>query len=292
MASLDLRTADLTAVIGDNGAEGIHRAGYNGIWSLKHRTGTRNLFVPTVCGLNLEHIFDGFTDDNAVDVFFEPRHAPMELRRVAGNSAELHQPPTPTFHLESWTQFTVVEPHYIDFHFRCKPRQHVFKQGWIGLFWASYINAPEDKSIYFVGSGPQGKGNWAQYCTQFHNDQSTVLPAGASQDLKFRDGNRPSLFRNFSQLRFDQPLYYGNFEDHIWMLMFDRSDGIRFSHSPSGGGSNSERKTTNPAWDFQFIIPRYEVNQEYGFRARALFRPRCSREELLQEYRTWEAAKP
>ena len=34
-------------------------------------------------------------------------------------------------------------------HFRFRPTQHVFTHGYIGLFWASYINAPEDKSIYF-----------------------------------------------------------------------------------------------------------------------------------------------
>ena len=292
MASLQFKTNELTAVVGDNAGEGPQRAGYNGLWSLRHRTGTRSLFVPGIAGLNLEHVFDGFTDDNRPEVFFEPRHAPMELRKAADNAAELHQPPTPTFHLESWTRFQFAEPHYIDFHFRCIPRQHVFKQGWIGLFWASYIHAPEDKSIYFVGDGPQGKGNWAQLCTQFHNDQSTARHVDDALDLKFREGNRPSLFRNHSQLRFQEPYYYGHFENHIWMIMFDRAEGIRFAHSPSGGGSSADRKTTNPAWDFQFIIPRYEVNREYGFRARALYRERCSRDELREEYRKWTAREP
>ena len=45
--------------------------------------------------------------------------------------AELHQPPTPTFHLESWTRFTLVAPHYVDMHFRCRPRQHAFRFGTI-----------------------------------------------------------------------------------------------------------------------------------------------------------------
>ena len=67
----------------------------------------------------------------------------------------------------------------------------------------------------------------------------------------------------------------------------DRSDGIRFSHSPSGGGDNAELQTTNPAWDFQFIIPTYEVMRDYGFRARAVYRDRCSREELVKEFTTW-----
>src|SRR5437867_3348926 len=148
MASLEFKIGDLIAVVGDNGAEGNHRAGYNGLWSLRHRN-SRTVFVPTVAGLNHEHIFDGETDDHAVEVFFEPRHAPMELRKMSDSEAELHQPPTPTFHLESWTRFRFSAPHYVDMEYRCVAHQHVFKRGYIGLFWANYINAPDDKSIYF-----------------------------------------------------------------------------------------------------------------------------------------------
>jgi hypothetical protein len=38
MAHDTFRAGDLTAVIGDNTAAGGHRAGYNGVWSLTHRT--------------------------------------------------------------------------------------------------------------------------------------------------------------------------------------------------------------------------------------------------------------
>jgi hypothetical protein len=72
------------------------------------------------------------------------------------------------------------------------------------------------------------------------------------------------------------------------IVMFDRSEGIRFTHSPSGGGTNAEQQTTNPAWDFQFIIPTYEVSKEYGFRARIVYRERCPRAEVLREFRDWE----
>ena len=53
MARETFQVGDLTAVIGDNeGYEG-HRAGYNGVHRLTHRTNPRSLF--TVTGLNLEH---------------------------------------------------------------------------------------------------------------------------------------------------------------------------------------------------------------------------------------------
>jgi hypothetical protein len=284
MAHATLRAGDLTAVVGDNTADGGHRAGYNGLWSLTHRTEPANLFVPSVAGLNLEHIVDGhhFDRDGGRTIFFEPRNAPMAFRQISDTSAELHQPPTPTFRLESWTRFTLVAPHYVDMEFRCRATQHVFEHGYIGLFWASYLNAPDDKSIYFR----HGR-LWHQLCTQRHNDESTVRHTGDRFDMRFSEGYPEALYRNLSPLRYDEPFYYGRFRGHVAIFMFDRTDGIRFTHSPSGGGVNAERQTTNPAWDFQYLLPRSEVNQEYRFRARLAYRPRCSREEILQDVAAW-----
>lgn len=283
MAHDTFRVGDLTAIIGDNSAAGEHRAGYNGLWSLSHRTEPANLFVPIVAGLNLEHIFDGDKrdTDNSRKIFFEPRNAPMDFKKLSDSAAELYQPPTPTFHLESWTRFELVAPHYVDMSFRCRPTQHVFTHGYIGLFWASYINAPEDKSIYF-GNG----GYWQQLCTQRHNDESTVRHRDDKIDLKFTDPGE-ALYKNLSPLRYDEPFYYGLFRKHTYILMFDRGDGIRFTHSPSGGGINKDLQTSNPAWDFQWILPRYEVKKEYSFRARLAYRERCARTDVVAEYEQW-----
>jgi hypothetical protein len=280
MAHDTFQLADLTAVIGDNEPYEGHRAGYNGVHRLTHRTNPNSLF--TVTGLNLEHIFDGDQDlQGDVKVLFEPRNSKMTFTRISETEAELHQPPTPTFHLESWTRFKLVAPHYLDLTFRCKPHQHVFRHGYLGLFWASYIDAPENKAIYFRDD--QG---WVQFCTQTHYNQSTVLHVGDKFELKFTPSGRQTLYRNLSPLRFTDPLYYGHFGTHLYILMFDRTDGIRFSHSPSGGGPPSATET---AWDWQFIVPAYEVVQEYGYRARVVYRERCSRDAVLEEYRNWRA---
>jgi hypothetical protein len=284
MAHATFQAGDLTAVIGDNDAYDDRRYGYNGIHRLIHRTNPVSLFG--VAGLNLEHIFDGDQDlrNLAGDrkIFFEPRNHPMTFKQISESEAELHQEPTPNFHLESWMRFKLVAPHYIDFGFRCMAHQHVFRYDYIGLFWASYINAPENKSIYFRDA----KG-WVQYCTQEHNDESTVLHTNDTLKLRFTDVPQQTLYKNFSPLRFSDPFYTGYFGTHQWILMFDRTDGIRFSHSPSSGGPPS---APNPAWDFQFIIPKYEVLEKYGFRARAVYRERCSREEVVKEFQTWRAS--
>jgi hypothetical protein len=83
MASDTFKVGDLTAIIGDNGTEGEHRAGYNGLWSLTHKTQEQNLFVPAVAGMNLEHIYDGQTLDppGQTKLFFE---APMNFQAALG----------------------------------------------------------------------------------------------------------------------------------------------------------------------------------------------------------------
>ena len=64
MGHATFRVGDLEAVIGDNEAYGEHQAGYNGIWSLRHASGTRSVFMPEFAGLSHGVIFDGEGDDS------------------------------------------------------------------------------------------------------------------------------------------------------------------------------------------------------------------------------------
>ena len=291
MAHATFKVGDLTAVIGDNAAHDKHRAGYNGVWSLIHQThGARSVFVPEVAGLNLEHVFNGEEPPDS-KTFFEPRNAEMTFKQLSDSEAELHQPPTPTYHVESWTRFRLVAPHYLDMTFRCVAHQHVFARGYMGLFWASYIHAPLDKSMYFLGGLPdQRDALWTQLCTQFHNRDSTVLHREDKLAVTTAPG-RDTLFKSLSMLRYREPLFYGNHDGLMWIVMFDRTEGIRLAHSPSGGGVNAALQTTNPAWDFQFLVAKPEVMKEYGFKVRTVLRPRCSRDEVLEEYRKWKESK-
>ena len=289
MGHAEFQVGDLTAVIGDNSADGDHRVGYNGVWSLRHKN-SRNMFVAPYAGLNHEHIFNGETEDDR-EWFFTPRTSPMTFEKISDSIAELHQPPTPMFHLESRTRFELKPPYYLDMQYRCIAHQHVFPRNWIGLFWASYINAPEDKSMYFLGGLKNTPATWVQLCTQRHNDESTVRYRHDIQQLSFEDLSVEALFKSISPLFFDLPFFYGHFDDLTWIVMFDRKEGLRFTHSPSGGGGDPPRRTTNPAWDFQWIIPEYRILQPYDLKVRTVLRPRCSREVILAEYDSW-SAKP
>ena len=287
MGHATIRAGNLTAVIGDNAKFKGHRAGYNGVWSLTHSEQPESPFVPPYAGLNLEHIFDGKKNGDT-KVFFEPRHAPMTFRSLDETAGELHQPPTPTFHLESTTTFRVTGTDYLDMTFRCAARRHVFEYGYIGLFWASYIHAPEDKSIYFLGGLDKPRG-WQQHCTPTHNNQSTVRKLGHATPLTIAKSFRDCLYRNYSPLGYEKPFFYGHFRNMTLLYMFDLDQRLRITHSPSGGGYNVERATSNPAWDFQFVVPKYDVNIDYGFRARLVYRPRMTRQQILDEFEAWSA---
>lgn len=292
--SVTLTAGDLTAVIGDNRAADDHRAGYNGVWSLRHRLADRSLFVPGIAGLNLEHIVTGspLVSD---DLFFEPRRAPMTLRPVDDTAASLHQPATPVTGVESTSVFRVCAPHILDMTFECRPRKAAFPHGYLALFWASYINAPDDKSIYFLGGREGQPPSWTQFCTQFHNDQSTVRHRKDDEPTDWEPDGRDALFRNFSKLRFDAPFFYGHFAGLTWLVLFDRSAGIRFTHSPSGGGFDDARRTTHPAWDFQFLIRSPRVDERYGFAVRTILCPPCDRgliPDMAAEWQRMQSAAP
>jgi hypothetical protein len=195
-----LAAGKVTAVVGDNATHDQHRAGYNGVWSLRHSEGGRSIFVPAVAGLNLEHIVTGENLDD-IQTFFEPRNAPMMLSRTSDTQAELHQPPTPTSHVESWTRFRLVAPHYLEMDFRFRAHRDVFPRGYVSLFWASYMHAPADKSMYFLGGLDNQRDQWSQLCTQWHNDQSTVRHRADDFEMTFPAGGRDALFKNLSRLR-------------------------------------------------------------------------------------------
>ena len=279
---------ELTAVIGDNEGHDGHRPGYSGLHSLTSVRSQNSLFVPAYAGLNLEHIFDGHNDSR--EAFYEPRQAAMTFERLGDDSAELHQPPTPIWGVESWTRFALRAPYYIDFEFRCVPHREAFASSYIGLFWASYINAARAKAIRFLGRPEYDRGErWVEYCTLVHGRDSTVCYADDATRLTFAPNyrERHALFANVSPLVFTRPFYYGIYESMAYLIMFDRGHGIRFSHSPSGGGGTASGDDTNPAWDFQFIIPDYRVGQEYGFRACVAYKAFQGREDVLDEYEKW-----
>lgn len=267
-----LRRGDVEAVIVDNRAVSDavlpgHAAGYHGVAALRHVRQQRSLFVPTYSGLNFEHIHDGTVQSR--DVLFEPRRAPMELRVIGESVVELHQKPTPHWGLESCHRYELLPDGVLELTFECIPRRNTFRNGYCGLFWASYIHQPECLDIHFRGvpEGTQAPPLWRRGQTPAHGLLATHRGVADAREFPHDPAFPLELPFGFSRLRFSEPWFFGVYRGMAFVQMFRPEDRVWFSQSPSGGGGEC------PAWDFQWFIPEPQVGQLYQLRMRAAYLP-------------------
>lgn len=283
-----LNRSGVTAVIVDNRAVNDrvlkdHRAGYSGVASLTHTKRAENLFVPNYAGLNFEHIHDGTTQDR--DVLFEPRRAPMELRVVNEHTVDLYQAPTPTWKLESVLRYEMLDDGAIEMTLECIPRAKTFRNGYVGLFWASYIHQPESLDIHFRGSPDRhGRPEWIRGVTPSHGVLATHLSQKDHHQYRHDDDFPLTLAFNRSKHFYSEPWYYGVSHGMAFIQMFRPQDGIRLTQSPSGGGQG------NPAWDFQWFIPDCKVGQLYRMVMRAQYVPFESPQQIQRVSRVHRSA--
>lgn len=267
-----LKRGPIEAVIVDNRAvdDAIlpgHKAGYHGLAALKHRDQKVNLFVPSFSGLNFEHIHDGTVQPS--NILFEPRNAPLQLRIINDSTVELYQPATPHWGLESCMRYELLESGVIELTFECIPQRDTYKNGYIGLFWASYIDKPQDLSIQYPGklkNAPStANAEWIRGVSPKHGELATHLAESDRRELKHASDFPLKLVFNQSASNFTEPWYFGQSGKNVFLQTFRRNDGVRISQSPSGGGEGC------PAWDFQWFIPDYKIGQRYQLVMRASY---------------------
>ena len=288
-----LDTDKLHVLIADNEAYGTeHRAGYNGVAELRRGPGDqKNLFVPTYAGLNLEHIFSGDAASFGWNIF-EPRRFPMQLIRHSMSRVELRQEKTEHWPLRSRLVFDVKDD-AIDLTYYGTPLADTWKKhGCLGLFFASYIQAPEDMAIQFIGRSRPGRGDsqprWIKHLPATHGLAANHRPAGSKWDPSQDDGFNLELVKGISDFEYLYPFYFGRSAQNVLVLMFERTrdEGeFRFAQSPSGGGKG------NPAWDFVYFRRDYAVNREFSFRIRAVYQKFTSVKDVVRLYENWSGEK-
>lgn len=281
-APIVLKSGDLTASFIDNSAYGpSHKSGYNGISELRHAKQDSSIFVPFYAGFNLEHVFGG----DSLSPLFEPRIHPMEIKKVSDTEVELHQNELSLSHVESWTTFKLRAPHYLDITFRYIIHSDAFfKHNYAGLFWASYIHAPSDIGINFIGRAlDEKKYKWIKAVSPKHGVRSSHKHENDLHDMFAADNFNITLASHYSNYLYKDPFYFGVFHNMVLGYLFDVPDDqiLRFAQSPTGGGLH------NPAWDFYIINPNFKPGKEYNFSVRMIYKPTKNAKDILKEYERW-----
>ena len=264
-----------------------HRAGYSGVALLRHKRRAENLFVPALAGLNFEHILDG-TASTDRNIQFEPRNWPMELRLVNRYAVELCQQPTFHHALESCQRYELLGDGTIQLTIEVAARKPTFRNGYINLFWASYIHKPESLDIHFRGvpaSNPNPReAAWIRGVTPAHGTLSTHPAYDDTRVFPHDDPFPLTLVHSLSEHRYTEPWYFAVSHGMAFVQMFRPIDRVRITQSPSGGGQG------NPAWDFQYFIPNYEPDRIYQLVMRAAYLPFQSPEQIEKATRKHRAA--
>ncbi len=244
-------------------------------------------------GLNFEHIISGHRNPHNK---FTPRSGTYSLHRLQDGQSVLlnRRAEDEPWNVASTLTYRVVEPHYVDFEFRCTPRDaSLFGQrGWGIFFFANYMNDVAEVPLHFRGvteaggkeqwitaDAPPGHADWNSGGTYRHV---------AARDLEY-DADHDFRLNNWSYdwPRYTQPVYYGRAAHGMTLiLMFDRAstaeDEIRLSLFKF-----KVPKHPRPAWDFQYVAHKLETGKQYGFRGRLVWKKFVDEADVLREYESW-----
>ena len=275
-----LRTQELAVLVGDSAAVGTHEANYSGIWRLASVHEPQPLFIPRYCGFNFEFIVpkaEGHT--------FEPREHPTQLLLSGdGDTVVIHQATTACHQVESWLEFTPAGPAHIDWRFRYNlldPER--FASGLAGFFFASYIDAPDNKAIYVLSRDCYDAVMWMQFCTLFQGRDAAVVWENDPYDLPFGSLEH-GLYSSRAPIRYHVPLFFGRFRDMVFAVFFERPEGVAICHGMGGGGFVQDRSDRNPAWDFFLYCDDAAARPQGEWRGRLIYKPFDGRDDILREY--------
>lgn len=272
----------------------------NGFNPLQHnRYRGENLYRDDATGLYFEHIFNGTAKDAEISMFTPNKDAHSVVRVDESIAVMKHPASTSVWGIESEMQYT-LNGDAVDMEFRATPTRDQFPLGYCAFMWASYMNHTRDRRIHFYGMNGDTEG-WLAF-----GEDTTATPEGFETgtvsfkgvpDLKYEEGAKTlNVIENPSK-KFIFPFYYGLVDGDgdatttddtmAYVMMFDQTEPMRFALWNFIQNSEGKPDTHSPAWDWQFVIRNPEVGKMYGYRARMLYMPFTSREDIKGEYEKW-----
>ena len=248
--------------------------------------------------MNFEHIISGHSSPNNL---FMPRHHRYALvaRRASRPCDWCAMRRTIPGGCKARSPTRSASRTAIDLDFRCQAHdpQLFGARGYAVLFFANYMNDVEQVALHFLGQdGPQDREHWiAADAPAGHADYNGggTYRAADAPPLEYDADHKFKLnLWSYDKPRFTQPFYYGRAAHGMTLIMmFDKSytsrDEIRFSLFKF-----KVPKFPRPAFDWQYVIHQVRAGQEYGFRARMVWKKFVSADDCRQEYESWSRQLP
>jgi hypothetical protein len=295
-----IEAGDLKILFRDNSQSPKVLGGLDSLFHTKHAPDF-DAFDPegrgSSAGLNFEHIISGHKNPHNK---FTPRSGRYTLHPFPdGRTIRLvRRAADEPWKVASTLTYKVVEPHYVDFEFRCTPTDAKLfgDRGWAIFFFANYMHDVAEVPIHFrafraagapeewiSADAPKGHADWNSGGTYRHVSAKEIT---YDADHDFRLNNW-----SYDWPRYSKPFYFGKAANGMMFeLMFDRAaadaDEIRFSLFKFKVPRNPR-----PAWDFQYVVHKVESGKEYGFKGRLVWKPFVSEADALREYEAWTQSR-
>lgn len=279
--------------------------GYNGLASLIHDEQNRNIFTPA--GLNYETSQGNLPKSGRhADAWNAPRLAPMRLEQLDANTARLMQAGAEASGLNIEIIFR-LGPTWVDQTITTWPDIDLTESS---TFWASYMNFPQNTSLYLHGVLRDGsQRQWLELTSAGHSGQGTyyrpfalegrdwhefltdnpVRRQAIKETAETRRAAEAAGFRHDVRLESWDNFFFGFVDDFVVLWIFRPTPAGRFNPWISASGADAVRR---PAWDFGIKSGPQSAGERRTFHVRLLYRQWRGIEDVLQEVKRFQIVAP
>ena len=251
-----------------------HHLGYHGIRTLYNKRERRNIVLPFASWLNLQTVqLEGIEKDPLDERAWagDARGWPIRLERTAAG-ARLVLDPMPQAQMRYTIEFTPIEPDAIDFSvrfvFHRRPASGISRARFT---WPCYMNAYDDVAFHYP-RGTRESFAWASIGERPNVVLGDPVSYVHEQNAFFAEQQA-------------MPLGLGRIGQRALIIMFNDLR-VRF-FVVNAGGHFSFSPVQNPAWDFEWIIDGYPLDEPVGFDGRLVYTKLESPQQALGRYRQW-----
>jgi len=252
-----------------------HHLGYHGIRTLYSKKEKRNLVIPLASWMNLQGVSLAGIETDPIDERAwagVARGWPIRLAR-AGKGAKLTLDPMPNTQFAYTLELQPAEPDGIDFSVRFtfmkKPQTGPVH---FRASWPCYMNAYDDVRFFY----PRGRfpSDWVWGSLAEKPDLIIGEAVGYRHEQTSYAVEDQAL-----------PVGYGRIGERALVLMFN-DPRVRF-FVVNAGGHLSLSAVQNPAWDFEWALEDYPLNEPVGFDGRLIYSHFLGQGGILRRYEQW-----